>query len=133
MNFKGYDLDIRYRRGREAIITDALSRCLDYFNVMIQHDEFIPHLKTFLIDHILPENAAMQGRIMQEAHAYMLDEDQSLLRKIGDDKMAPYIEPIFRGDFMEWLHHQFGHLTYRNMSNAIETRGWWPMMETDMR
>ena len=82
-------------------LTSEASRAVQVPNQMIQHDEFIPHLKTFLIDHILPENAAMWGRIMQEAHAYMLDEDQSLLRKIGDDKMAPYIEPIFRGDFME--------------------------------
>ena len=62
--FQGYDLDIRYRRGREAIIPDALSRRPDYFNVfllnaMIRHDEFIPHLKNFLINHTLPEDAAM--------------------------------------------------------------------------
>ena len=130
--FQGYDLDIRFRRGREAIVPDALSRRPDYFNAMIQHDEFIPHLKTFLIDHTLPEDAAMRERVMQEAHAYALDNDQSLLRKVGD-KTAPYIEPIFRGDFMEQLHHQFGHLSYRGISNAVEARGWWPTMEADIR
>ena len=70
---------------------------------------------------------------MQEAHAYALDEDQGLLCKIGDDKTVPYIEPLFRGDFMEWLHHQFGHLSYRGMANAVESRGWWPTMEADIQ
>ena len=45
--FQGYDLDIRYRRGREAIVPDALSRRPDYLNA-IQHDrykDFIIHLK----------------------------------------------------------------------------------------
>ncbi len=74
----------------------------------------------------------MRERVMQEAHAYALDNDQSLLRKVGD-KTAPYIEPIFRGDFMEQLHHQFGHLSYRGISNAVEARGWWPTMEADIR
>jgi hypothetical protein len=53
----------------------------------------------------------MREMIMREAHAYGLDEEQGLLRRIGDDKTAPYIKPIFRGDFMEWLHRQFGHLS----------------------
>jgi len=60
--FQGYDFDIHFRRRREAIVPDALSRCpdyLDYLNAMIQHDEFSPHLKTFLIDHTLPEDAVM--------------------------------------------------------------------------
>ena len=136
--FQAYDLDIRYRRGSEAIVPDVLSRRPDYFNAiilntMIQHEEFIPYLKTFLIDHTLPEDAAMREKVMREAHAYALDEDQGLLRKIGDDKTAPYIEPVFRGDFMERLHQQFGHLSYRGMANAVETRGWWPTMEADMR
>ena len=135
--FQGYDFDIRYRRGREAIIPDVLSRRPDYFNVfllntMIRHDEFIPHLKNFLINHTLPEDAAMRERVIKEAHAYTLDEGEGLLHKIGD-KTVPYIEPIFRGDFMEQLHHQFGHLSYKGMSNAVETRGWWPTMESDLR
>ena len=61
----------------------------------------------------------------------MLDEGEGLLHKIGD-KTVPYIEPIFRGDFMKQLHHQFGHLSYRGMSNAAEMRGWWQTMESDL-
>ena len=47
--------------------------------------------------------------------------------------MAPDIEPLFCGDFMEKMHSQFGHLSYGGMAQAIESRAWWPGMEADMR
>ena len=47
--------------------------------------------------------------------------------------MAPYIDSLFRGDFMENMHTQFGHLSYAGMANAVETRGWWPAMDSDIR
>ena len=73
------------------------------------------------------------GASDEEALAYILDEDESLLRKIGD-RTVRYIELIFCGNSMERLHdHQFGHLSYRGMSNAMEMRGWWPTMEVDLR
>jgi hypothetical protein len=63
--FQEYDLDIRYGRGREAIIPDALSRRPDfqlnstaelgeYLNSIHNHKEFISHLKDFLVHHQLP-------------------------------------------------------------------------------
>lgn len=38
-------------------------------------------------------------------------------------EMVPYIEPLFRGDFMEWMHTQFGHLSNTGMANLVETTG----------
>jgi hypothetical protein len=49
--FQGYRLDIRYRRGREAVVPDALSRRPDYLNAIGNvgvnniHEEFITHIK----------------------------------------------------------------------------------------
>ena len=76
--FQGYDLDIRYLKGRDAIIPDALSRRPDYrreyqlnfileldkyLNSIYDHEEFISHLKDFLTDHGLPRDPAIRERI----------------------------------------------------------------------
>ena len=99
----------------------------------MQKDEWIPHLKQFLIDGALPQDSAIRAMVTQHADEFLLDEDQSLLRRVGQGVTVPYIEPVFRGDFMEGLHRQFGHLSYRSISNAVETRGWWPSLNVDMQ
>jgi len=133
--FQGFDLDIRYRRGRDAIVPDALSRRPDYLHAILEHKDnnYIPHLIQFLIDRTLPEDTLIRERILKEAEAFTLDVDQSLLRKIGNGQTAPYIDPVYRGDFMERIHSQFGHLSYNSLSSAMETRGWWSTMEADMK
>ena len=137
--FQGFDLDIRYRRGREAIVPDALSRRPDYLSYLAaigvdpRHDDYIQHLKQYLISKKLPRDPAMRERVTAIADDFALDVDQSLLRKPRNGTTAPYIEPLFRGDFMEKLHSQFGHLSYSSIANAVESRGWWPTLEADMR
>ena len=132
--FQGYDLDIRYRRGRDAVVPDALSRRPDYFNYIAnEKDNYISYIKQFLIDGTLPNEAEKRGQVMHHVDDFMLDEDQGLLRKLRNGERVPYIEPLFRGDFMQSLHHQFGHLSYASIANAIESRGWWPAMESDVR
>ena len=137
--FQGFDLDIRYRRGKEAIVPDALSRRPDYLDylaaigVNLRYDDYISHLKEYLISKVLLQNPAMRERVTALAGDFIMDVDQTLLRKLKNGVTAPYIEPLFRGDFMEKLHSQFGHLSYPSIANAIETRGWWPTLEADMR
>ena len=93
--FQGFDLDIRYRRGMEAIVPDALSRRPDYLNAMVQQDDFISHLKQFLIDGMVPSDPAMRAKVTRQATNYALDQDQSLLRKLPNGGTASYIEPLF--------------------------------------
>ena len=132
--FQGSNLDIRYGRGRDAIVSDALSRRPDYFN-HIAHEKYnyISYIKQFLLDGTLPNEAEMREQVMHHVNDFRLDEDQSLMRKLRNGETAPYIEPLFRGDFMQSLHQQFGHLSYASIANAVESRGWWPTMESDMR
>lgn len=137
--FQGYKLDIRYRRGEEAIVPDALSRRPDYLNAIGNsgvdniYEEFITHVKVYLLMKILPQDIQMQERVIRHADDFILDADQSLHRKFKDGSTAPYIESIFRVDFMEYLHKEFGHLTYAGMANAVKSRGWWPTIQGDMR
>jgi hypothetical protein len=46
---------------------------------------------------------------------------------------APYIDFQFRGDFMQKMHDQYGHLSYTSLVNVLESRAWWPSMEKDLR
>ena len=134
--FQGFDLDIRYRRGKDAIVPDALSRRPDYFAAILENDKynnFMTYLKEYLINKILPQDPAIRERVLHHVNDFIMDKDQTLMHKLKNGNTAPYIEPIFRGDFMEELHSQFGHLSYASMANAVETRGWWPAMEADMR
>ena len=129
--FQGFDLDIRYRRGKEAIVPDALSRRPDYqyldylttIGVNIHYDDYIPHLKEYLISNILSQDPAMRERVTALADDFTMDIEQTLLRKLKNELTTSYIEPLFRGDFMEKLHNQFGYLSYPSIANAIETRG----------
>ena len=99
--FQGFDLDIRYRRGKEAIVPDALSRRPDYFDylaaigVNIRYDDYIPHLKEYLISNTLPQDPAMRERVTALANDFVVDVDQTLLRKLKNGLTAPYIEPLF--------------------------------------
>ena len=78
----GYDLDIRYRRGRDAIVFDALGRRPDFnhLNVLSETDhfnnDFVPRLIQFLINHTLPDDTTIRERIIQEVQNYELDDEQ---------------------------------------------------------
>ena len=98
-----------------------------------KYNDFITQLKEYLISKTLPRDPIMRKRVLHHADDFIMDQDQTLLRKLKNGDVTPYIEPIFRGDFMQKLYSQFGHLSYDSMANAVESRGWWPAMEADMR
>ena len=56
-------------------------------------------------------------------------EDGVLHRKVKEGITAPYIDIQFRGDLMQKMHNQYGHMSYRNLANILESRAWWPTME----
>ena len=130
--FQAYNIDIQYRRGVDAIVPDALSRRPDFLAVILHIDDVIPHLEQYLINKILPEDSAMRKRVLESADLFVIDTNHQLHRKLKDGRQAPYIDPIFRGDLMEAMHVQFGHLSYGGLANAMESRAWWPGMEGDM-
>ena len=39
--------------------------------------------------------------------------------------MAPYIDFQFCGDVMQRMHDQYGHLSYANLVNILESLAWW--------
>ena len=64
----------------------------------------------------------MRAKILQQADSFAM-KDGVIFKRMGEGKVASYIDPLFRGDFMENMHTQFGHLSFVRMANAVETRG----------
>jgi len=130
-DFQAYKIDIQYRKGADAIVPDALSRRPDFqLNAILQYDDVLSAMEQYLMEKTLPKDAQMRERILKEASDFVM-EDGRLFKRIAGG-MTPCIEPLFRGDFMEKMHSQFGHLSYAGMAQAIESRAWWPGMEADM-
>jgi hypothetical protein len=130
--FQSYKIDIQYRRGTEAIVPDALSRRPDWLNLILQYDDIIAALEAFLKDRKLPHDHELRQRVLKEVNDFTIQNDQ-VHRKLPGGEIVPYIDPLFRGDFMDKMHHQFGHLTYAGMIHAVESRAWWPAMQSDLR
>jgi len=61
--FQGFDLDIRYRKGSEIIIPEALSRRPDFPNAIVQYNEYIQHIEKYLLDKTLPRDLVMRAKV----------------------------------------------------------------------
>jgi hypothetical protein len=134
--FQMYDLDIRYRPGVKAIVPDALSRRPDYLTAITEREqgsqiEYVEHIGKYLMDETLPGDE-FDELIKVEAKNFILN-DSRVYRKIRDNVTAPYLEWLFRGDFIQRMHNEYGHLTYRGMMNLIEARAWWPTIARDIQ
>jgi hypothetical protein len=134
--FQMYDLDIRYRPGVKAIVPDTLSRRPDYLTAITNREqrgqiEYVEHMGKYLTDGTLPGDE-FDELIKIEAKNFVLN-DNRLYRKVSDDVSAPYVEWLFRGDFIQRMHNEYGHLSYRGLANLIETRAWWPTMARDIK
>ena len=134
--FQQYNLIIKYRPGSQAIVPDAISRRPD-FNALILRvaEDYIPYIRYFLQDHSIPVDAsdATRAQIIADAAKFVLEDGGVLHRKVKEGITAPYIEFPFRGDLMQKMHEQYGHLSYQSLENILESRAWWPTMEKDIR
>ena len=55
------------------------------------------------------------------------------MQKVADGVVAPYIEWEFRGDLIQRLHNEYGHLSAGGIGDLLRSRGWWPKMENDIQ
>jgi RNase H-like domain found in reverse transcriptase/Reverse transcriptase (RNA-dependent DNA polymerase)/Integrase zinc binding domain len=135
--FQQYNLIIKYRPGSQAIVPDAISRRPDYLNTMAirSAEENVLYIRQFLQNNrSFPDDASEADRvkIIQEEEKFAL-EDGVLFRKVCEGVKAPYIDFQFRGDLMQKMHDQYGHLSYGSLVNVFKSRAWWPSMEKDLR
>jgi hypothetical protein len=135
--FQAYNLDIKYRPGVKATVPDALSRRPDYLAAIVEREsanrvEYAEYMGDYLRDKTLPKNE-FDEMIKLEAKNFELDQDGRILRKVREDLFTPYLEWLFRGDFIQRMHNEYGHLSYRGMMNLVEIRAWWPTMAKDIQ
>ena len=68
--------------------------------------------------------------VLNDGRTYRRVRDGSVQ---GGSVVAPYLEWLFRGDFIQRMHNEYGHLSYRGMMNLVETWAWWPTMARDIQ
>src|SRR5205814_4912097 len=86
-----------------------------------KEEEYIPYMRTFLTEGTLPQDDNIKERISGEVDNFVV-EDDTLFRKVRNGIKAPYVEFVFRGDLMERIHRQYGHLLFDSLKNIIESR-----------
>src|SRR5579859_1649708 len=86
----------------------------------------------YLTNGTLPKNE-FDELIRTEATNFVLDSDGRVCRKLQDNITASYLEWLFRGDFIQRMHNEYGHLSYRGLMNLIERWAWWPTMAKDIQ
>jgi hypothetical protein len=127
-------LIIKYRPGSQAIVPDAISRRPDFNALVLQKaEDYVPLVRQFLQDQSFPSDASESDRsqIVAVVNKFILNEGV-LHRKVKEGITAPYIDFQFRGDLMQKMLDQYGHLSYANLVNILESRAWWPSIEKDM-
>jgi hypothetical protein len=143
--FQEWNLNIKYRQGSLAVVPDALSRRPDYagenqsgfakLNAIwgaSTREEYVSHMAEYLADRKLPGNE-FDELIRAEAPNFKLDEQQRLLRCVAENEYTPYIEWEFRGDLIQRLHDEYGHLSAGGMQDLLRARGWWPHINQDVQ
>jgi transposase InsO family protein len=141
--FGEHDLDIRYRKGSEAIIPDAISRRPDFLEAGPRNRAYIAMIKgvdeeewteamiAYLRDGSQPPES-IRNDIFENAVHFELGKDDELLRFLEDGR-APYVPQIFRADFLDRMHTEYGHLGYPGLLGVVGPRGWWHSLEKDIK
>jgi transposase InsO family protein len=159
--FQAYNLDIRYRKGSDAIVPDALSRRPDFmgegpanvaqnqptarFNAMVgSHTEEDWHNATihFLRQGVRANEKSLQNRVDAFASHLTLrtipepmqlsSEPQELFYTYDDDVSAMYHDEHSRVGLVRRLHEEFGHLGYPGLLGVLRPRAWWPSMRKEV-
>ena len=157
--FQEFDLDIRYRKGSEAIVPDAISRRPDFMGTgpanrawVAPSTEDTVQLNATSLEPAEAEDLSWEATIVEALSTkdkssltpQQLDilrkvpdidkfvtEDGRLLRKV-DQYFVPYISTMLRKDFVDYYHRHYGHFSAPALNGVIKFRGWWPTMQKDV-
>ena len=65
---------------------------------------------------------------------FELDNNNTLFYlNLENNTRAPYIEPTFRWDLLEYAHNNYGHFGPPGIQGILDTRGWWPSITKDCK
>jgi transposase InsO family protein len=157
--FSEFDLDIKYRKGSEAVVPDAISRRPDFLGEGPANKAWVPKQDTLQVDlsameatEMIDEDHTWESTIVKALSRrpgeplsaeqvqllrtipdidQYIAENQRLYRKV-DKYYVPYISPPFRKDFVEYYHRHYGHYSTPALNGVIKYRGWWPKMHLEV-
>jgi transposase InsO family protein len=133
--FAEYDLDIRYRPGKYAVVPDAISRRPDFIGFLqsAPSSEWADYMEEFLRSGKTPtDDEKLSEKLKSERPNFVMIDDV-LHRKIDEAGTAPYVPFLFRADIIERMHNEYGHLGYPGLDGVLRYRAWWPSLEHDVR
>ncbi|KAG5288008.1 hypothetical protein I7I48_10066 [Histoplasma ohiense] len=149
--FQAYDLQIKYRKGADAIVPDAISRRPDFMGEgpanAAQGEFTLTALRgcdeaewlEAMIARLKDGSVSADKRLAKVIEEMLpkfklakLEEDVVLYRDLGYAE-APYLEPQFRRDLVSRMHKEFGHLGSPGLMGVLEGRAYWPSMEEDIQ
>ena len=114
---------------------DALPKKPNYMLNAMQglasHEEYVTYMEEYLISGTLPKNEFKEPVRLEAPHFLM--KEGRLMRRIAEGVTAPYLEWEFRGDLIQRMHEEYGHLSQQGMRDLVRTRAWWPKLDQDVR
>jgi hypothetical protein len=116
----------------------ALAQAEAYTVMKVPEDIWLSATRQFLETRELPEDPSVAKAIKRFVPnlSFRDDSDCPGERKLvfahEDGLRAPYLEPVFRGDLVNRLHKEFGHLGYPGLMGVLRPRAWWPQMRQDI-
>ena len=122
--FQQYNLIIKQKPESQAIVSNAISKRPNFNALLLKNaEDYVPHIRQFLQDQSFSSDtsASERAQIIAEVDKFML-ENGVLHRKMKEGIIALYIDLQFRGNLMQKMHDQYGHISYRNLQNILESR-----------
>jgi hypothetical protein len=81
-------------------------------------EEYVQFMEEYLQSRRLPGNE-WDTLIENESTHFVLEEGQ-LQRKVGaNGETSPYLEWLFRGDFIQRMHDEYGHLSRESVQDLF--------------
>ena len=153
--FGGYNLEINYRPGVEAILPDTISRREDFeereappksnltsfasgFSSIhsFDEDEWLSALIQYLKTGELPANDSLSKCLQSDKYhpASSFEYVNETLYKIhSDGSKAPFLASSGRRAYLDQIHRDYGHLGWPGLSEVVKTRAWFPSIEPNVR
>lgn len=155
--FAEYSLDIKYRKGSEAIVPDAISRRPDLqgkgpanrawvegdlslnqleamtsLNPMDIEFDWESTLIQFLQDGIKSNDPEIRAVTCDLSDIDRWEAENNRLYRKVDHFRVPWVPEPLRHDFIRHYHENYGHWSAPALLGVTRARGWWFTMEKDI-
>ena len=104
---------------------------LNVMRGLAPHEEYVQFMEEYLLKGTLPQNEFAELVRLEGPH--FLIQEGRLVRRIAEGVTTPYLEWEFRGDFIQRMHEEYGHLSQRGMRDLVRTHAWWPKLDQDVQ